>query len=509
MLPLGYEPWLKPTIEKEEARRTLEKQVKMVEIPALKLNGQNWKIYCAKILEDAATLDVLDVLAGWRTEPDDEDTNDWEDWYSCDCSAKWLIYPILPPQLVTPIQELQTAHKIFVFLAHKFHDTDLIKRDAKKKVETCANDEVSKGQSGSASSHAAETYQTVKQAGIAAESPENLPMSGDGLVTNNGDKGTTHQVEMMQAWLRKFAGTCHRCGEVGHWVRHCRRSIDPPNCSTKGAATIMDGQAKTWGHNPCYNFKKKLPKSSRRESVAIERPTNMIEHVVDGLETNLSRKVSDDKEENLLNVPDGLRKPRDEPQKLQSSSIEGESWRCEQQAAEGTNGSAGVVGKTADVDGKALPGSKLAKRANEANAADETPDGRQPQPQQRQLYHKGSQCNENAKRNIPSTHGVPLEGEWSVCASSRVRDLKSDSHGRGVSEYASVEKWCWPVKVLRPIVWIPKGHCQLGRVDGNTSCKEMSVDGQGKSAKLVPMTVELDDPGGSKAPHVYLEGTKT
>ena len=120
----------------------------MVEIPALELNGQNWKIYHAKILEDAATLNVLDVLAGWRTEPDDKDTNDWEDWYSCDCSAKWLIYPILPPQLVTPIRELQTAHKMFVFLARKFHNTDPIKRVAEKKVKTCANDEVSKGQSG-------------------------------------------------------------------------------------------------------------------------------------------------------------------------------------------------------------------------------------------------------------------------------------------------------------------------------------------------------------------------
>ena len=133
----------------------------MVEIPALELDGRNWKIYRAKILEDAATLEVLDVLAGWRTEPDDEDSDDWEDWYSCDCSAKWLIYPILPPQLVTPIRKLQTTHEMFVFLARKFHDTDPIERDAEKKVETCANDEVSK-------------------AGIATESPENPPMSGDG-----------------------------------------------------------------------------------------------------------------------------------------------------------------------------------------------------------------------------------------------------------------------------------------------------------------------------------------
>ena len=153
----------------------------MVEIPALELDGQNWKIYRAKILEDAATLDVLDVLAGWRTEPDDEDSNDWEDWYSCDCSAKWLIYPILPPQLVTPIRTLQTTHEMFVFLARKFHDTDPIERVAEKKVKTCANDKVSNSQSGSTSSCATETYWTVEQAGIATESPKNPPTSGDGL----------------------------------------------------------------------------------------------------------------------------------------------------------------------------------------------------------------------------------------------------------------------------------------------------------------------------------------
>ena len=68
---------------------------------------------------------------------------------------------------------------MFVFLTRKFHDTDPIERVAEKKVKTCANNKVSKGQSGSASSRATETYRTVEQAGIAAESPENLPASGD------------------------------------------------------------------------------------------------------------------------------------------------------------------------------------------------------------------------------------------------------------------------------------------------------------------------------------------
>ena len=61
----------------------------------------------------------------------------------------------------------------------------------------------------------------------------------------------------------------------------------------------------------------------------------------------------------------------------------------------------------------------------------------------------------------------------------------------------------------RPTVRIPKGYCQLGRADSYASCKEMSADGRSKSDKLIPMTVELDDPGGSETPCVCLGGTKT
>ena len=146
----------------------------MVEIPALKLFGQNWKIYRTRILEVAATLEVLEVLTGLEK----DDGSDY--WLGRDTKARFLLYPILPPQLLDSILQLDTAHEMFVYLERKFRDTGPIERIAKNKVETCANNEVSKGQSGSASSRATETYQTVERAGIAAESPESLPMSGDG-----------------------------------------------------------------------------------------------------------------------------------------------------------------------------------------------------------------------------------------------------------------------------------------------------------------------------------------
>ena len=203
-----------------------------------------------------------------------------------------------------------------------------------------------------------------------------------------------------------------------------------------------------------------------------------------------------------------------------------------------TSRRAEMIGKAAVVDGKAWPSSKPEKRASEVDEAEETPDGCQPQAKQVELYHKRSQHNENANRNIPSAHGVLLEGEWSVCVSGRVTDLrdsasmssaavehadssseraeltgvdrgKSDSCEDGMGERRCVGKWSWPVEKPRPIVRMPKGCCQLGRADGNVSCKEALVDGQDESEKLVPTTVKLDNPGGGETPRVCLGGTKT
>ena len=183
----------------------------MVEVPTLELFGQNWKIHRTRILEVAATLRVLKVLTG----SEKDDGSDY--WLGQDTKDRFLIYSILPPQLLDSILQLDTVHEMFVYLERKFHDTGLIERDAEKKVEACANDKVSNGQSGSTSSCATKTYWTVERAGIAAESPENLPTSGDGQETYRDENVW---VETMQLRPRKFAGTCYKCGEVGHWT-HC------------------------------------------------------------------------------------------------------------------------------------------------------------------------------------------------------------------------------------------------------------------------------------------------
>ena len=102
----------------EPAGKTSEE----VKIPKLKLNGQNWKIYHAKVVEAAATdiMDLLGILAGW--EPDDR-SYDWECW---DAILKWSFYTSVPISILCPIQKLNTVHEIFKFLVKCFHDPNPI-----------------------------------------------------------------------------------------------------------------------------------------------------------------------------------------------------------------------------------------------------------------------------------------------------------------------------------------------------------------------------------------------
>jgi len=58
----------------------------MAKIPALELDGQNWKIYCTKLLEHAATQNLLNVLAGG---PD-------EDWEGCNALLHELLHDTIP-----------------------------------------------------------------------------------------------------------------------------------------------------------------------------------------------------------------------------------------------------------------------------------------------------------------------------------------------------------------------------------------------------------------------------
>ena len=375
----------------------------MVEIPTLALDRQNWKNFRAKLIEAAATQHVLGLLAGWEVEPDNDESDEWDDWFGYDAVAKFLIYPTLPLELLRPIWKLHTAHEMFEFLAHQFHDYDPIEWDAQmNKAKTYANEEVNNGQAGAANMHTKNAYQTFEPAGIAAESPENPQRSGDGQVTNNGSENAMHQAEMMQKWQKTFAGTCYRCGEVGHRARNCRLSNDMPKCSAKGQTT-MDGRKRTRRHDKCNN-------------------------------------------------------------------------------------------STTKVNGTALLGGEPAKRAPKVDEAMRSDPLRLTQAQ---TNFKENQCNGNAKIDIPSAYGLPLKGEWLVCASGEA------GCEMGMSESASIHN------EAEVFAQTPAECCQqLHEADGNPSCRKVKpMDTTNVSEAPVTMSVDSENLGNGDMLRMYLGST--
>ena len=112
----------------------------------------------------------------------------------------------------------------------------------------------------------------------------------------------------------------------------------------------------------------------------------------------------------------------------------GEPCECEQEAVNSvvmagcTNGTVERAEPTvadADVDGMALLGREPAERARGISEGDETEREAQSRLQESKLLcGEKVQRNGNANENIPSTNGLPLEGEWTGYASGETRDPK-------------------------------------------------------------------------------------
>ena len=91
--------------------------MKMVKIPELTKDGQNWKIYHVKFLEVAATFDCLEVLAGRPYEGDD--------WDGCNTLLCCMFMETVAPSIYFKIHH-RTAHENFKYLAKCFCDNDPI-----------------------------------------------------------------------------------------------------------------------------------------------------------------------------------------------------------------------------------------------------------------------------------------------------------------------------------------------------------------------------------------------
>jgi len=313
----------------------------MVKIPALAEDGQNWKIYRAKLLEHAATKGWLDVLAG----ASDDGTNDWE---GCNALLHELLHDTIPISIYIRLRR-NTAHQVFKNLAKRFRDREPIADPRAKKLATCANED--------------KRYPS-------AESP----------TSENAATGADREDPPMKDLTRGIEDVNDRY--VGR--EDPRTSIE---ASAKGTSAESAGTTV-------------LLESEPHEKQ--DRPQNSLQAT---------------------------------PQRLPT---EDQPRACEQEAAESlvtaehTKGKVGMAKpreSDADVVRTALLGGDLAERACRVDEGDETQHDSKSRLQQAEFYCKERrQRDENANGNVPKAHGLLLEGEWLVCASSEASDWNGDAN---------------------------------------------------------------------------------
>ena len=119
--------------------------MKMVKIPKLAEDGQNWKIYCVKFLEVAATYDCLEVLAGRPYEGDN--------WDGCNALLCCTFMESIPPSIYFPLC-CRTTYENFKYFMKHICDSEPI---------PCANE-----------------LQCIGTATV-AETPENYPTSANAV----------------------------------------------------------------------------------------------------------------------------------------------------------------------------------------------------------------------------------------------------------------------------------------------------------------------------------------
>jgi len=409
----------------------------MVKIPALELDGQNWKIYRAKLLEAAATYYCLDVLAG---RPDDGT----DDWHGSNALLWCTFMETAPPTIYVRIR-YKTAHEIYNYLADCFRDYDPIQELCLKKFAARTND---------AKRYSSAESPTSENAATGAAEREDLP-------TKDLTRGT-----------KDVDGRIVRC--------------EDPRTSSEASA-----------------------KGTSAESA-------------NGTLVLLTGELHETQNIPQNSLPLTPRLP-----------IDGKPGECKQEAMDGvvtagrTNGtaqSANPPETDADVDRTALLGGEPAERASGVDEGDEERE-HESQIQQTIFYCKESrQHDENANGNVPKAHGLPLEGEWLVCASGEASDWNGDANASN----AAIERVVSPSesRVAEDTPGVESEGCE-GGTSGRESvdeavecCQQLCVadgdpgrgiepaDTPNESKGLVTVSIESESPDSGGIPRVHLGRTR-
>ena len=187
--------------------------------------------------------------------------------------------------------------------------------------------------------------------------------------------------------------------------------------------------------------------------------------------------------------------------------------------AEHMNGmvqSANLPETIADVNKTALLGGKLVERAcgvDEGNGKEHEP---QSGIQEMKLFCKEQcQCNGNAMDNIPVTHGVPLEGEWTWCASGEARDPKGSTNALNVTPECvnSSSK----LEVTEDTKGVKLESCKRGTnglasvdeaemADAGAGFEVEPVNNPNELEMLITMLIQSEGPDGGDIPRICLQG---
>ena len=183
----------------------------MVKIPELALDGQNWKFYCVKYLEAAATNYCLDILGGRP----DNGTDDWEEANALLCD---LFMETIPASIYFQIH-LNSAHKIYKYLSKRFSDNDSIEdlctkkfavREKEAKCHTRENSHAESMESPTSENAAMERHADAKRDGVDLPCTQDLTRGTQDV--NDGNVGRTQ--DPCTSLEASVQGTSTKCAET-------------------------------------------------------------------------------------------------------------------------------------------------------------------------------------------------------------------------------------------------------------------------------------------------------
>jgi len=347
----------------------------MVKIPALELDGQNWKIYRAKLLEHAATQNLLNVLAGG---PD-------EDWEGCNALLHELLHDTIPISIYIRLRR-NTAHQVFKYLAKRFRDRDPIADPRAKKLATCTNDD--------------KRYPSAKS-----------PTSENAVI------GAEREDLSTKALTRGTEDVNDR--NVGREDPRTSLEASAKGNSAKSAGTsvLLKGEPHETQNVP----QNSLPLTLR---LPIEGEPNECKQEVAESVVTAGRTIGTVEMAN----------PREMDADVDRTALLGRDLA---ERACGVDESGRMI---ADVDRTALLVREPVERASGVDEGDETERKDLRLQKTRQYCEESCQHSGNANADAPSAHGLPLEGEWTGCASGKT----TNSNGDADVLNAAIERVCGP-----------------------------------------------------------------